>query len=171
MMATLKTGVLGGVLVFGWMAMVCAGDEPVLPLPPPPGSPAPAMVAPNPYALAYYGYAFPRLGYVPYKVPYFALHPPVYYSYPVPRPYGYSPFAYPPGTMTPEVVAPTPVIIQNKFVPPKPAPAKNEKRVAQAPLRIANPYVTVAAGKTIVASKTSHGPQVIYPMAAANDAR
>lgn len=31
------------------------------------------------------------------RVPYFALHPPVYYSYPVARPYGYSPFALPPG--------------------------------------------------------------------------
>jgi hypothetical protein len=35
--------------------------------------------------------------------PYYALFPPVYYSYPVPRPYGYSPFAYPPGTVTPNV--------------------------------------------------------------------
>ena len=28
--------------------------------------------------------------------PYFALHPPVYYSTPVPRAYGYGPWAYPP---------------------------------------------------------------------------
>jgi hypothetical protein len=38
------------------------------------------------------------------NVPYYAAFPPVYYSVPVPRSYGYSPFAYPPGTMTPEVV-------------------------------------------------------------------
>ncbi len=38
------------------------------------------------------------------NVPYYAAFPPVYYSAPVPRSYGYSPFAYPPGTMTPEVV-------------------------------------------------------------------
>jgi hypothetical protein len=38
------------------------------------------------------------------NVPHFAAFPPVYYSVPVPRTYGYSPFAYPPGTMTPEVV-------------------------------------------------------------------
>ena len=36
-------------------------------------------------------------GYSSEYVPYYAMHPPVYYSYPVPRPYGYSPFAYPPG--------------------------------------------------------------------------
>lgn len=38
------------------------------------------------------------------RPPFYAMFPPVYYSYPVPRPYGYSPFAYPPGTMTPEVL-------------------------------------------------------------------
>src|SRR5262245_13412112 len=37
------------------------------------------------------------------SIPYFALHPPVYYSYPVPRSYGYSPFAYPFGSPTPEI--------------------------------------------------------------------
>src|SRR5436305_2234169 len=37
------------------------------------------------------------------NLPYFALHPPVYYSYPVPRTYGYSPFAYGPEVMTPDV--------------------------------------------------------------------
>lgn len=167
MMAVLKTGVFGGVLVFGLMTVVCVGEQPILPPPCPP----PAAVAPNPYAMAYYGYGFPRLGHTPYQVPYFAMHPPVYYSYPVPRPYGYSPFAYPPGTMTPEVVPSTPVIIQNKFVPPKPAPAKAPKQVAQAPLRIANPYAMAAAGKTMVAAQASHGPQVIYPMAMAQEVR
>ncbi len=42
------------------------------------------------------------LGLVP-TPPYFALHPPVYYSCPVPRSYGYSPFAYPGCVQTPEV--------------------------------------------------------------------
>ncbi len=36
-----------------------------------------------------------------YRIPYYALFPPVYYSTPVARTYGYSPFAYPPGTVTP----------------------------------------------------------------------
>src|SRR5262245_53868287 len=44
-------------------------------------------------------------------IPYFALHPPVYYSYPLPRTYGYSPFAYPFGSPTPEI----------EFEAPKPA--------------------------------------------------
>jgi hypothetical protein len=38
------------------------------------------------------------------NVPYYSAFPPVYYSMPVPRTYGYSPFAYPPGVMTPEIV-------------------------------------------------------------------
>ena len=93
------------------------------------------------------------------NLPYFALHPPVYYSEPVPRPYGYSPFAYPPGTMTPEVVTMAqPVTINNPYVPAGPAPADvkpadRSAAVDQAPepLVITNPYVSpassVAAGR------------------------
>jgi hypothetical protein len=53
------------------------------------------------------------------RVPYFAAHPPVYYSTPVPRTYGYSPFAYPPGVRTPEVAGgcAQPVEIINPYVP------------------------------------------------------
>jgi hypothetical protein len=51
------------------------------------------------------------------NLPYFALHPPVYYSYPVPRTYGYSPFAYPGYVMTPDVAAPQPLDIINPHVP------------------------------------------------------
>src|SRR5688572_4982360 len=54
----------------------------------------------------YYGYGFPWFGYgnngpAAYALgnipapPYFALHPPVYYSHPVARTYGTSPFACP----------------------------------------------------------------------------
>jgi hypothetical protein len=53
------------------------------------------------------GYGWGGWGYTGYTaeyVPYYAMHPPVYYSYPVPRAYGWSPFAYPPGTMTPEIL-------------------------------------------------------------------
>jgi hypothetical protein len=85
------------------------------------------------------------------NLPYFALHPPVYYSEPVPRTYGYSPFAYPPGTMTPDVIsAPQPVTINNPYAPattPAPAAAKPVDRStstspAPEPLVIVNPYVS-----------------------------
>jgi hypothetical protein len=91
------------------------------------------------------------------NVPYYALHPPVYYSYPVPRTYGYSPFAYPGYVMTPEVACePQPLEIINPHVPSHPEgagqkPASLEKdRAAGAgpavgarpePLVILNPFV------------------------------
>lgn len=69
------------------------------------------------YGLGYsrvYGQADPR-------IPFFALHPPVYYSRPVPRPYGFSPFALPPGIAPAEMqYVPQPVaemkIIENPYV-------------------------------------------------------
>jgi len=89
------------------------------------------------------------------QVPYFAAHPPVYYSYPVARPYGYSPFAYLPDVRTPEIVetiAPQEII--NSFYVPsasKPSAAKvdkpSEDMTTQAsgrvePLVVMNPYFT-----------------------------
>lgn len=102
------------------------------------------------------------------RVPYFAAHPPVYYSQPVPRTYGYSPFAYTPDTRTPDVVpAMRPVEIINPYVPsstpansvPKtrstPRSTKgrtiSERKLTEestGPLTIVNPYVTTG-GKTI----------------------
>src|SRR4029079_5466157 len=87
-----------------------------------------------------------------HNLPYFALHPPVYYSEPVPRTYGYSPFAYPPGVMTPEVTcAPQPVHINNPYVPSStpaasPAGTTSDRSAATTsvvePLVVINPYVT-----------------------------
>ncbi len=80
--------------------------------------------------------------------PYFALHPPVYYSAPVARTYGYSPFAYPGDVPTPDVI---PIElskeIRNPYVQPanvetQPAAVPAEDDVAQQPLMIVNPYVT-----------------------------
>jgi hypothetical protein len=89
-------------------------------------------------------------GSLDYNVPYFAAHPPVYYSYPVPRTYGYSPFAYPPGVMTPEVEmgAEMPVEIVNPYVPSsqQTSEAATDQTAANAearpePLVIMNPFV------------------------------
>lgn len=57
-------------------------------------------IGPGAYGMGFYNYN-DTSGY--YRVPYYSLFPPVYYSHPVARPYGYSPFAYPPGTITPAV--------------------------------------------------------------------
>ena len=54
-----------------------------------------------------------------YDIPYFALHPPVYYSGQiVPRAYGVSPFAAPPGIRPVEMSMPAPKIINNPYVNP-----------------------------------------------------
>jgi hypothetical protein len=75
-------------------------------------------------------------------IPYFALHPPVYYSYVVPRSYGYSPFAYPFGSPTPEI----------QFVPPK-----EEKKPE--PKTMSNPHVTDVSHRDVAAQAA---PRVIY---------
>lgn len=85
--------------------------------------------------------------------PYFALNPPVYYSYPVPRTYGYSPFYYPGTVKTPDVIIDMqPQTIINPFVPssaksPEPAPAPETsvnaspvKPAATPPLMVENPF-------------------------------
>lgn len=87
-----------------------------------------------------------------YEVPHFAAFPPVYYSAPVPRTYGYSPFAYPPNVMTPDVAGEVqPLTINNPYVPttkPAAAPAdSNPDRAAATdrgvePLVVVNPFVT-----------------------------
>src|SRR4051794_31004716 len=82
-------------------------------------------------------------------LPFFALPPPVYYSCPVPRTYGYSPFAYGPDVMTPEVVMDSkPVTIMNPYVPAAPADSKTDRAASASntpePLVIVNPFVTTA---------------------------
>jgi hypothetical protein len=97
--------------------------------------------------------------------PYFSLHPPVYYSRPVARTYGYSPYAYPPQTKTPEFATPVAKVIQNQFVPPlKDATKKVVKgRVAAAPVRIINPFVTDGEA---VAKSSGGRVKIVYPVVA-----
>ena len=55
--------------------------------------------------------------------PYFAKFPPVYYSHPVARPYGISPYAVPPGVMPVEMtVKPEPQKLVNPFYQPQQQP-------------------------------------------------
>jgi len=82
------------------------------------------------------------------EVPYFSMFPPVYYSLPVPRSYGWSPFAYPPGTMTPEVTADVPQEIINPYVPQnkeskpaKPSSAHTASYTPKVPQVLINPFI------------------------------
>ncbi len=104
---------------------------------------------PGPYPQAYSGFTWAD-GYGWYwlygraRLPHFALYPPVYYSVPVPRPYGYSPFAYPPGVLTPEPqarsVQPKPKKVLNPYVNPNPQRPVRSVSVK----RVRNPFVQSA---------------------------
>ena len=92
------------------------------------------------------GLSLYRNGQVPVP-PYFALHPPVYYSAPVARSYGYSPFPYPGNAHTPEVAPVAAKVINNPYAKPvkqndeemeKP---KDDSVAEIAPQLIRNPFV------------------------------
>lgn len=108
-----------------------------------------ARSAPAQDCLGHPGYGWPYLGgtYGPNAldyIPYFAAHPPVYYSAPVPRTFGYSPYAYPPGTRTPELEYVQPSVMINPFVPQKKdvqAPTEQRKTAVRQPKRITNHFV------------------------------
>jgi hypothetical protein len=121
-------------------------------------SPASAQIAigPGGYGLGYFNYQYNQP-----RIPYYALYPPVYYSYPVPRTYGYSPFAYPPGVQTPEVEMSTPLSITNPYFhgsvagavdatpssgAKAPADRTTSARKAPEPLVVINPYVAQPKG-------------------------
>jgi hypothetical protein len=100
-----------------------------------------------------YGWGLHRYYASPYypsdrRIPYFAEHPPVYYSHPVPRTYGYSPYASPPTYTAPEVRV-DPIIIPNPYVPAEPTSMERTKPTDRSagnqrgtqPLVIVNPYV------------------------------
>jgi hypothetical protein len=91
-------------------------------------------------------------GHIPVP-PYFALHPPVYYSQPVPRTYGYSPFAYRSNVRTPEVIDATPAaVITNPYfdkqntLESKASTGDDDVATNVTPQEILNPYVDLNNG-------------------------
>ncbi|HEV7282128.1 MAG TPA: hypothetical protein VGN57_18135 [Pirellulaceae bacterium] len=88
------------------------------------------------------------------RVPYFALNPPVYYSHPVARPYGYSPFALPPGVAPVEPQIKGDCLAQAEtnpfFVPGAPnsapnAPAEDRTTKTAAVVPEVNPFFVQSA--------------------------
>ena len=92
-----------------------------------------------------YGYPYiQRYQHTDRRIPYFAQHPPVYYSHPVARPYGYSPYAYLPPILTTQPAEP--LTITNPHFQPKAKSEKTKQRVARkkhapTPLVVLNPFV------------------------------
>jgi hypothetical protein len=87
--------------------------------------------------------------------PYFAIHPPVYYSVPVPRPYGYSPYAYPAYVQTPAPAKSEPVAHVNPFVEPleKSEPVAPVNRSTASPRVQANPFAAEPSIELATAGK------------------
>jgi hypothetical protein len=74
--------------------------------------------------------------------PFYALYPPVYYSRPVARAYGFSPFAYPPGYSTPQNYVSAPLGTQTSDIYDAGAPSGSAVAVnAPTPLMVENPFV------------------------------
>lgn len=131
----------------------------------------------------YYGgvspLAYPvRSYYVQQEPPYFALYPPVYYSYPVRRPYGLSPYAWPPvyhGDAVRSALHPArrgpaamperkpPKLIRNRFVSGGAGSGgAPQAETRKKPLRIVNQYV-VRSDRATARDAEPGQPQVIYP--------
>jgi hypothetical protein len=114
----------------------------------------------------YWGCYGPWSTYASESVPYFALHPPVYYSVPVARTYGYSPFPYPPGVLTPGSAVPQPIVIRNQYI--EGAYQADTGRRQTQPLRIENPFIPQRDRSVSKCTQSPpHPPQVVYPAALA----
>ncbi len=102
---------------------------------------AQVVFGPGGYGLGFFNYQYNQP-----RIPYYALYPPVYYSYPVARPYGFSPFAYPPGVMTPDV-APQPRAAEyrNPYVPSPTQPKPAADKMATTGKMYFNPFVEQAS--------------------------
>ncbi|MBI3837392.1 MAG: hypothetical protein HY288_05605 [Planctomycetia bacterium] len=103
--------------------------------------------APGAYGFGFFNYGA-QLNNSSEHIPFYALYPPVYYSYPVARPYGYSPFAYPPGVATP-ATPPAAAQYLNPYVPPKAEPKPASERTA-GPRMYFNPFVKQAPAASSV---------------------
>ena len=89
-------------------------------------------------------------------LPFYSLYPPVYYSHPVRRPYGFTPFAWRPCTYGP-----------GAYYSGGPALGRAPASVPK-PLRIINRYARPAKSSAITpATTTARQPAVIHPTALA----
>ena len=123
----------------------------------------------NPWAAYGSGCYYQPTTYSQDYVPYFAMHPPVYYSYPIARTYGDSPFPYPPGMMAFLAYSPSPQpkITRNEHIEEANQPT-DEQYQTHLPLRIPNPFVeqsdsTYMSKGVNWAGKQTPKPLVVYP--------
>jgi hypothetical protein len=139
----------------------------------------------NPAPLNYW-YSYHPGPYGPYfpnaqrGIPHFAAFPPVYYSHIVPRPYGYSPYAYVPGVVTPsfELCQPrykcwaasgrgatygassdlSPLVDSPRRAAAEPGAQRVSIGISPRPISIPNPYYSGDTGEAPRPERISGGP-------------
>lgn len=85
--------------------------------------------------------------------PYFSIHPPVYYSVPVPRTYGHSPYAYPGTFRTPEVEMAKTAMMVNPYATKKASQSTTtDDKTASKSRMIINPFASTNGTETALAS-------------------
>jgi hypothetical protein len=125
-----------------------------------------------PFALqGWYG-VYPHSSYSCDYVPYYAMHPPVYYSYHTARTYGESPYPYPPGMASAQQAfsTPSPQIIKNEYADEDSSSQAEKTYPTGQPLRISNPFVEQSDTSAMVkgakwGEKKVSKPLVVYPTA------
>jgi hypothetical protein len=105
-------------------------------------------------------FGFELGGSIENRIPFYALHPPVYYSYPIARPYGDSPFASPPAYYGPGIADGGPQTIINPYAAPggaapSNATPSNSTPSAPAPASPLPSAVKPTAGRTASAEEAS----------------
>lgn len=95
------------------------------------------------------------------SIPYFALHPPVYYSYPVARTYGLYPFPYFADDAISQRIVAEPRLVLNRFVDQK--TTAESITFERQPLRIFNPYFEGAAESQSVRQANWETPKKVQP--------
>ncbi len=108
-----------------------------------------------------YGWWYPY-SYQYDRIPYFALYPPVYYSYPLAQPYGLSPFnygSYGYGGGSPAAQLAGPVTVSNPYAPRMAAKETTPQPQVGGALRIDNPYVAQGNVQGVKASAAGRAEQ------------
>ncbi len=101
----------------------------------------------------YYGGIDAYSTYSTESIPFYWQFSPVYYSLPVARTYGYSPYAYPAGVQTPEIIV-EPEVMMNPYAPRGKTLAEPAGRVTSRVKRIQNPFVTASATEVVVEERS-----------------
>ncbi|MGD0517991.1 MAG: hypothetical protein ABSA26_10695 [Thermoguttaceae bacterium] len=117
------------------------------------------------YAPCNWGCYYQPTSYSSENVPYYALHPPVYYSYPVARTYGDSPLPYPPGLSALQAYSsyPQPQMIKNEYVE-EATPPMDQQYQTHEPLRISNPFVEQSNNAAMSKGVKWEGKRMLKPM-------